>query len=598
MLKHYTLIEVLSPEHGGLTRAAFRRSTALKALGEHVEVLCFNLVPDFTDLAKHVRENSEIGDVPLRNFFHALACSDEAINSLGAGHANLSASPQQFRPIDKLTVSDECFSTTTQSYRLRNYVDEKGTVTRVDFVDRDEKLFFVDERRANTGLPRRMTLVDRRTGRPVNQGGNYAFRLAWIDSLVANDETVLGIDAANIATVLKGYTRANVQKNYFIHALHMESGQDPIRGKIRADRIETFRSSRTLDNIICLTQSQAHHLVQRLDPSCAVRVLPNVIPPAIDNNADRDPNLCVIISRIEEGQKRLTVWLRAFAQAVETNQKLRADVFGGPLKGKSWDAVTRTIDELGLGEYVTFYGHTENAATQFSRAGFTVMTSREEGFGMTLVEAMRRGAIPISFDINYGPSEIITHGTDGYLIADGDVDAIAERMVRASHNGPEIRSMRDAAIRSSERFAPNVIGRAYLDIVRETRALAGDRRRLSEVQMSVERIVSDANGQAITVAGRWPAGDIPRLTGIELVATDHHTLLTQTVRADHVHERAGRIEATFTITPALFDGLGRKDVTGWVRLRCEPSANDIRPVWPEAWTARPGLSPSNRFNLR
>lgn len=597
-MKHFTLIEVLSPEHGGLTRAAFRRSTALAALGERVEVLCFNLVPDFSGLAEHVREHSEIGDVALSNFFHALAGSDEAITAQGARHANLSTTPQQLRPVDGLSVSDEEFDTVTQSFRLRNYVDAKGALTRVDFLDRYGKLFFVDERKTTTGQARRMTLVDRRTGNLAYQGGNYAFRLAWIDSLVANDDTVLGIDAANIATVLKAYTRPNVQKNYFIHALHTEAGESPTTGAIRSDRVDTFRSNRTLDNIICLTQTQARHVVQRLVPACEVRVLPNVIPHPTGNASQRDPNLCVIVSRIEEGQKRLTLWLRAFSQAVETNPRLRAEVFGGPLDGKSWDTVTQTIDELRLTDYVTFHGHTENAATHFSRAGFTAMTSREEGFGMTLVEAMRRGAIPVSFNINYGPSDIITHDVDGFLIADGDITGMAESMVKASRNTPEIAAIREAAVQSAERFSPDVIGRAYLDIVEDTRAVAGERRKFAETHMRVERIVSDANGQTITVAGTWPAADMPRLASVELVATDHHTVLTQTVRADHVDEQPERIEATFTITPALFEGLGRKDITGWIRLRGERSAHDIRPAWPESWSARPGLSPSNQFNLR
>ncbi|QDH86413.1 hypothetical protein AGM16_0028 [Brevibacterium phage AGM16] len=171
ILKHFTLIEVLSPEHGGLTRAAFRRSTALAALGERVEVLCFNLVPDFSGLAEHVREHSEIGDVALSNFFHALAGSDEAITAQGARHANLSTTPQQLRPVDGMTVSDEEFDTVTQSLRLRNYVDAKGALTRVDFLDRYGKLFFVDERKTTTGQARRMTLVDRRTGNLAYQGG-------------------------------------------------------------------------------------------------------------------------------------------------------------------------------------------------------------------------------------------------------------------------------------------------------------------------------------------------------------------------------------------------------------------------------------------
>lgn len=597
-MRHYTVIDILSEEHGGLTRAAFRRSTALRSLGETVEVLCFNLIPDFKTMAEHIRTTSEIGDVPLSNFFHDLIYNDSAITAEGAARAKLSAAPDPFYPIDGLTVEDERFSTPTQSYRLRNYVDESNTVTRVDFIDRDEKLFFVDERKANTKRPRRMTFIERRSGVPIYQGGNYAFREAWIDSMIGEDEVALGIDAASLATALRGYTRPNVQKNYFIHSLHTATGEDPITGAIRPDRVETFRSHRTLDNIISLTRSQARHIQERLDPACEVRVLPNVIPQATEAGLDRDPNLCVIVSRISEAQKRLTLWLQAFSKALETNPKLRAEVFGGPLAGESWDKLTRTIDELGLNEKVTFHGHTDDAASQFSRAGFTALTSREEGFGMTLVEAMRRGTVPISFDINYGPSDIITDGVDGFLVANGDVDGMAEAMVRSSRNGPEITAMREAAVTSAERFSPDVIGRAYREIVEDTRAVSGERRNLAAARVTVERIVSDSKGQSIVVKGVWPNGDSPRLTGVELVATDHHTVLTRTVSANRVDNLPDGVEASFTIVPGLFKGLGRKDITGWVRLRGARGTYDLRPAWPDTWVSRPGLSPSNQFNLR
>ncbi|MGB3776303.1 MAG: glycosyltransferase, partial [Leeuwenhoekiella sp.] len=54
--------------------------------------------------------------------------------------------------------------------------------------------------------------------------------------------------------------------------------------------------------------------------------------------------------------------------------------------------------------------------------------SRYEGFGMVLIEAMAFGVPCVSYDCPYGPSDIISDKQDGFLVANGDTTAFAEKM--------------------------------------------------------------------------------------------------------------------------------------------------------------------------
>jgi len=73
------------------------------------------------------------------------------------------------------------------------------------------------------------------------------------------------------------------------------------------------------------------------------------------------------------------------------------------------------------------------------------MTSRFEGYPLATLESMSRGCPVVSYDIKYGPREQITEGVDGFLVEEGEIEAIADRALLLIRDPDRVTAMSKAA---------------------------------------------------------------------------------------------------------------------------------------------------------
>lgn len=93
-----------------------------------------------------------------------------------------------------------------------------------------------------------------------------------------------------------------------------------------------------------------------------------------------------------------------------------------------------------------------------------VCSSRFEGFGMTLIEAMSCGVPCISFDCPHGPRNIITDGKNGYLVEPENVEALAERICHLIEHEELRKEMGKAARKRAEDFQEDKIMQKWVDL--------------------------------------------------------------------------------------------------------------------------------------
>ncbi len=122
------------------------------------------------------------------------------------------------------------------------------------------------------------------------------------------------------------------------------------------------------------------------------------------------------------------------------------------------------ISEHKLENKVFIKGYENNKDIIYGDKSFFIMTSLFEGFGMVLLEATQYKLPLISYDINYGPKEIIENGVNGYLVESGNIDLLSEKISEFIDNADKRRIMSNMAYISLNRFDERNITNQWIEL--------------------------------------------------------------------------------------------------------------------------------------
>jgi glycosyltransferase involved in cell wall biosynthesis len=138
-------------------------------------------------------------------------------------------------------------------------------------------------------------------------------------------------------------------------------------------------------------------------------------------------------------QKDFATLITAFKRVLETREARLLLLGDGPLR----ETLLAQVRSLGIAECVDMPGFCANPVPFLNAASVVVLSSRYEGFGMVLAEALACGTPVVSTDCPHGPAEILEHGRYGRLTPVGDPDALA-RAILATLSAPPPRDVLQA----------------------------------------------------------------------------------------------------------------------------------------------------------
>ena len=157
-------------------------------------------------------------------------------------------------------------------------------------------------------------------------------------------------------------------------------------------------------------------------------------------------------------EKGIDLLLEAWAQVEKRTEEWRLEIFGDG----DTTAFNALIDKLGIDRNrCQLHGRTNDVEQEYLKSSIAVCSSRYEGFGMVIIEAMACGLAVASFDCPWGPRSIIKDGEDGLLVKNGDVGKLADALVTLIQDSAKREAIAKNAIQSVKRFQMDKIAEQW-----------------------------------------------------------------------------------------------------------------------------------------
>ena len=194
----------------------------------------------------------------------------------------------------------------------------------------------------------------------------------------------------------------------------------------------------------------------------------SIITNSITNISKRinrtENNHCILCVGRLGYQKGFDLLIKAWSKICSKHKDWHIDIYG---EGREKEFLEKEIKKHDVGNSLFIKEPTKYIYDRYQNSELFVLSSRFEGFGLVLAEAMSCGTPCVSFNCPGVPDEIITNGVDGLLAKNGDIDDLADKIEWMITHEKERKEMGIKARESAKRYDKDVIMAQWIKLFDE-----------------------------------------------------------------------------------------------------------------------------------
>ena len=248
-----------------------------------------------------------------------------------------------------------------------------------------------------------------------------------------------------------------LHQSKLFHHQYNRSGLMGLADRVRARMDEGL--VRKFDRFVVLTQEDK----EMWGEMPGIRVIPNAANFIAEKYSDCTAKRVIAVGRLDY-QKSFDRLIQVWEKVHQQMPDWRLDIFG---QGEWKEMLQGMIDERVLQDTVRLNDPTRNIGKEYSESSMLVMSSHYEGFPMVMIEAMACGLPAVCFDFKCGPRDIIVEGENGLIVPDGNVEALAEAMVRLMKDDELRKRMGENAKKVVEKYSEDRVMGLWVNLYEE-----------------------------------------------------------------------------------------------------------------------------------
>lgn len=217
------------------------------------------------------------------------------------------------------------------------------------------------------------------------------------------------------------------------------------------------KSIRRYDAFVVLTREDA----LAWSRSCNnLKVIPNMLPINSSCRSDLNSTRVIAVGRYVDvkGFDRL---IAAWAIVAPQKRDWTLHIYG---EGDMRSQLENQIQQSGLQSSVFLEGGSKTIHEEYAKSSIFVLTSKYEGFSLVIVEAASVGLPAVSFDCPCGPKDLITDGENGFLVGNGDIEGLADKLLLLMNDEALRKRMGNTAYEYYKRYLPDVVMQQWMSL--------------------------------------------------------------------------------------------------------------------------------------
>ena len=227
-------------------------------------------------------------------------------------------------------------------------------------------------------------------------------------------------------------------KSKKILEFHMNFDNSPFKLLNKTFRLSNFRSIIQInqlrnklekyDQFVVLTDGDAQNWKKYFSK---VIVIANPLTIKQDHRAPLLSNKkAIAVGRLEK-EKGFDYLIDAWKTVNKQHPDWLLNIYG---EGSLENNLSTQIKHSNLENCIYIKKAVSNIAEKYLESSVFILSSRNEGFGLVLMEAIALGIPSVSFNCKFGPEELINDGDNGLLVEAGNVEALAAKIITIIEN--------------------------------------------------------------------------------------------------------------------------------------------------------------------